>query len=574
MKDAGYEFWFNGVGLGDALDNLGTYVKSSSQWIINTAWNAAGFDGDSLPLNTIKEVEERANEVRNLYVQETGKTNLVYKYFTVDQENDSGSWDSIFDSTQNTDNDFKTLKLRSNHMTRYHIVFEASMEVTATAQELTYDGTAQNLLKNVAVTVKETGEVIEEPELTFRVAKYADGVLGDYERLDTPTGVDAGKYSVEIRASKEGYTDVKTWVDVTIKKRILKFKTLYKEKDYDGKPLTNPVFEITKGDAAPNQELQVYVNGSITNVGKIKNTVSSHRVVASGTDVSDKNAKDYKDNYEISYFEEDLVVNAAKGNRVTVEGQTVEYDGKAYGLISASAEKEGSTLLYSTNGTEYSETAPTFTEAGTHTVYVKATNPNYKETEAVSAAVVIRPRNVTITVNSASKTYGTKDPEFTGNYDDLVSSGAVVKEGDLGKVSYVRAAGDENKNNVGDEISLTAEYTKNPNYRVDIVPGTLTITEAEGNRVSAEGREVTYDGNAYGLISASAEKEGSTLLYSTNGTEYSETAPTFTEAGTHTVYVKATNPNYKETEAVSAAVVIRPRNVTITVNSASKTYGN
>ncbi|MCQ4833583.1 MBG domain-containing protein, partial [Hungatella sp. SL.1.14] len=79
-------------------------------------------------------------------------------------------------------------------------------------------------------------------------------------------------------------------------------------------------------------------------------------------------------------------------------------------------------LLYSTNGTEYSETAPTFTEAGTHTVYVKATNPNYKETEAVSAAVVIRPRNVTITVNSASKTYGTKDPEFTGNYDDLVSS--------------------------------------------------------------------------------------------------------------------------------------------------------
>ncbi|MCQ4833587.1 hypothetical protein, partial [Hungatella sp. SL.1.14] len=70
----------------------------------------------------------------------------------------------------------------------------------------------------------------------------------------------------------------------------------------------------------------------------------------------------------------------------------------------------------------------------------------------------------------------------------------VVKEGDLGKVSYVRAAGDENKNNVGDEISLTAEYTKNPNYRVGIVPGTLTITEAEGNRVSAEGREVTYDG--------------------------------------------------------------------------------
>lgn len=495
MKDAGYEFWFNGVGLGDALDNLGTYVKSSSQWIINTAWNAAGFDGDSLPLNTIKEVEERANEVRNLYVQETGKTNLVYKYFTVDQENDSGSWDSIFDSTQNTDNDFKTLKLRSNHMTRYHIVFEASMEVTATAQELTYDGTAQNLLKNVAVTVKETGEVIEEPELTFRVAKYADGVLGDYERLDTPTGVEAGKYSVEIRASKEGYTDVKTWVDVTIKKRILKFKTLYKEKDYDGKPLTNPVFAITEGDAAPNQELQVYVNGSITNVGKIKNTVSSHRVVASGTDVSDKNAKDYKDNYEISYFEEDLVVKAAKGNRVTVEGQTVMYDGTAYGLKSATAEKEGSILQYSTDGTKYSETAPTFTEAGTYTVYVIAKNLNYVDTDVVKADVVINPRKVSIQVNNADKEYGEDDPKFTGNFEELVNSGAIVKAGDLGEITYERAEGDKEKNDTDDKISLTAKYKMNPNYDVSIVTGTLTIRKRPVT-IIAESASKKYDGTA------------------------------------------------------------------------------
>ncbi|MCQ4833574.1 hypothetical protein, partial [Hungatella sp. SL.1.14] len=84
-----------------------------------------------------------------------------------------------------------------------------------------------------------------------------------------------------------------------------------------------------------------YVSGSITEAGRTANTVSSYRVVAAGTDAADEKAKDYKSNYEIRYTEEDLIVNLAAGNRVTAEGQTVEYDGKAYGLISASAEKEG-----------------------------------------------------------------------------------------------------------------------------------------------------------------------------------------------------------------------------------------
>ncbi|WP_172682322.1 hypothetical protein, partial [Hungatella hathewayi] len=163
-----------------------------------------------------------------------------------------------------------------------------------------------------------------------------------------PLFTEAGSYTVYVKAKNPNYADTDTAeATVEIKKRGLEFKTLKKEKDYDGTPLTNPAFEVTKGDTAPGQELQVYVSGSITEAGRTANTVSSYRVVAAGTDAADEKAKDYKSNYEIRYTEEDLIVNLAAGNRVTAEGQTVEYDGKAYGLISASAEKEGSTLLYS-----------------------------------------------------------------------------------------------------------------------------------------------------------------------------------------------------------------------------------
>ena len=257
---------------------------------------------------------------------------------------------------------------------------------------------------------------------------------------------------------------------------------------------------------------------------------------------------------------------AAGDNEVSAEGQTVTYDGTGHGLKRAEALKEGSTLWYSTDNKEFSETAPSFTDAGSYTVYVKATNPNYKETPVVNATIVINKKEAVIIVDNVTKVYGYEDPLFTGSISELIGSD------DLGTVAFVRQSGDERKNNVGDKVRLTANYTENSNYHVVVYEGHLTIVAATDNGVNVEGQALVYDGLNHGLKNAIALKEGSKLLYSTNKIEFSETAPTFTEAGTYTVYVKATNPNYNETQVAEGTVVISKREITITADSAEKRY--
>ncbi len=90
---------------------------------------------------------------------------------------------------------------------------------------------------------------------------------------------------------------------------------------------------------------------------------------------------------------------------------------------------------------------------------------------------------------------------------------------------------------------------------------TVTISKAGGNGVAVTGTTATYDGNPHGLESVTATQPDSTLHYSTDYTEggqgtWSETPPTFTEAGTHTVWVYASHKNYADTEPVSATVTI------------------
>ena len=191
------------------------------------------------------------------------------------------------------------------------------------------------------------------------------------------------------------------------------------------------------------------------------------------------------------------------------------------------------------------------------------TNYNISKVEGI---LEVTSAEVTITVHSTSKSYGEADPEFKWTVDGL------VKEDDLGTITVHRIAEDAQKENAGDDITLTASYVTNENYVVTIINGKLNIVAASDNKVVITGRQVTYDGNAYGLTEAYAVRDGSTLLYSTDNVNFTETAPEFTEAGAHVVYVKATNPNYAETSVEQAKVIINKRDITITADSASKRY--
>lgn len=81
----------------------------------------------------------------------------------------------------------------------------------------------------------------------------------------------------------------------------------------------------------------------------------------------------------------------------------------------------------------------------------------------------ILPRPVTIAVEDSYKIASTADPEFTGT----IVEGHLVQPSDLGAISFVRT-NDTEEVGFYPEV-LTANYLRNTNYDVQVVPGTFTI---------------------------------------------------------------------------------------------------
>ena len=86
----------------------------------------------------------------------------------------------------------------------------------------------------------------------------------------------------------------------------------------------------------------------------------------------------------------------------------------------------------------------------------------------------------------------------------------------------------------------------------------LTIRKADFS-VTAKGYDGIYDGKPHSIT---VEAAGATVSYSENGTEYGDTNLAYTNAGTYTVYYKATKDNYND---VSGSVEVKIAKDTPTV---------
>lgn len=180
-------------------------------------------------------------------------------------------------------------------------------------------------------------------------------------------------------------------------------------------------------------------------------------------------------NYAIEYVPGKLVVSKAGGNAITAfnladaEGLTKVYNANPSG-VSAIASVEGSTIWYSLDEVDWSESSPQFVNFGSYTVYAKATKPNYEDTPVVSAVVSITPAPVVIEVRDESKLVGTEDPIFDGEVKGLLGTDTI------GNVSYFRNNGDEAVGVYPEAIDATFDGNELGNYSVSVKRGTLTIT--------------------------------------------------------------------------------------------------
>lgn len=434
---------------------------------------------------------------------------------------------------------------------------DAKYEVTLKANSSTgnvYDG-AEKSAKGVeadrfvidGVEYAVSGYLTQDPAETA-AGTYTNNVTGDF-KVEDPAGNNVtSEFAVH---TEDGALEILP--------REVTLASGSATKIYDGTALELPDVTVG-GDGFVGTEASVRATGSITDIGgPIDNTI----VVEPGEGF-------IAANYNVVYTVGKLTVTSASidpddpsytGIQIN-NPYDVQYNGQEQKWVPSVFDRNNHKLVAGANYTvSYSQDVR---NVGVVTVTITGVG-NYVGT--VERAYNITPAPAVIRVNDSSKAYGETDPAFTGAVEGLFGDDL------LGDIAYSRTNADEEVGNYSDVLTATVGNL-NGNYTYTVEPGNFSIVPAGGNVVTidATGLTKTYDGQPVSVV-AEASVDGSALLYSVDGSTWSDVNPEFTNAGTYTVYVKATHDGYEESAPVSATVVINPAPVTIAVADASKVAG-
>ena len=481
----------------------------------------------------------------------------------------------------------------------------ATLDVTLGTATYTYDGTA----KTPAVTVKD-GTVVLTEGTDYMVA---------YEN-----NVNAGTATVTV-TGQGNYTGEKT-ATFTIAKAQLTAVTLSQTSlTYTGSEQTVAVSSVKAGDL---------------DVSADNYDVSGNTQTAAGTYTVTVTAK-AESNYAGSATAQWTITQAAASVTAPTAKTGLVYNATAQQLVNEGS-AEGATMLYSLDGTTYSEAVPTATNAGTYTVYYKATgDANHSDVAAASIEVTIAKAALTIaTLSQSSLTYNgaeqtvsvssvkageldvpAADYDVTGNKATNVGTYTATVTAKATSVNFtgtataqwsITAAGTATFTLTLDPTTFVYDGTaKTP--AVTVKDGSVVLTEgtdytvAYQNNVNAGTAKViatgmgnysgtkeatftiakadaavtaptaktglVYNATAQTLIEAGSA-EGGQMQYSTDGTNYGESVPAKTDAGTYTVYYKVTgDANHNDVAAQTLSVSIAKAALTaVTLDKTSLVY--
>jgi uncharacterized repeat protein (TIGR01451 family) len=172
-------------------------------------------------------------------------------------------------------------------------------------------------------------------------------------------------------------------------------------------------------------------------------------------------------------------------------------------------------------------TGKTVTASGLSITGTDANNYVLSSNTASAAIGEITLRDVAVTANVQSKTFGASDPVFTYFVSNGSLSGDDVFSGALNRV-----AGED----VGAYAIQQGTLSAGANYNLSYVGANLTITQATDAPVSIVDAAVDYDGNPHGVTVNAPE--GTTCEVTYNG---SSEVPT--NAGTYTVQATCSDDN-------------------------------
>ena len=202
-------------------------------------------------------------------------------------------------------------------------------------------------------------------------------------------------------------------------------------------------------------------------------------------------------------------------------------------LVTAGTTNMG-TMLYSLDGETFSEEIPTAMNAGTYTVYYKVSlseseKEHYEEVSgSVQATIKKAPQHIQMI---------TGDFTYDGTSHSLiliVSSNCTAFVSENG-TDYIQAT-HQNLPRATDAGTYTIWVKEDPeNCEGDPIVTHPIIRKATPTVTAPTANDITFNGEAQELVTAGSTDFG-TLLYSLDGTNFSEQIPTATNAGTYTVH--------------------------------------
>ena len=375
--------------------------------------------------------------------------------------------------------------------------------------------------------------------------------------------------------------------DLTIARRQINLRSKGAEKVYDGTPLT--CHEIVQtGEFAEGEGVTCTFTGTQTEVGSTFNEFDY--TVNEGTDLL---------NYVITRQFGNLVVKASEGEVVvTIVGKSLSttYDGE---------EKTVEGYTFTTNNDLYTQAdfelvgtaKASGTDAGTYPMgLTEASFANKNQTTfpnvrfvVTDGSLTIDPIAIELTARSYSKTYDGR-PLFSAAYD--VTKGAFAAGEGL-YIVYLKGT----QLTPGTSATTITHYkfednTKAQNYAITTKPGTLTVIsrrvdpDVEPYKITVEANsgERFYDASTvmvagFKTLTFTKNVNGKDVTYTVEGIKASATA---TDASDIVVEVKG-KPIVKDAKGndvtsefdvttVNGRLLIKPRTVTLTSASASKTY--
>ncbi len=454
-----------------------------------------------------------------------------------------------------------------------------SAEVSADNCNKTYDGSPLKL--------SISGYTGSGTITSYQWLRNGKEIAGATESTyDVTYAEQSGSYTCNFTASGSGllYSTIKA---VTVSSRAASVSSATLTKVYDGTPLSGNSF--TPSDLAAGDSMTLTLGHSVTNVGTIENTITAVSINRGTKTVYAENGGT-ANNYKVEKRPGKLTVAAKSlgngaeytGGIIVSQPAAVTYDGSTHtpGITVSDSSLKTGVKAELVQGTDYTVSYSNNTAAGTAVITITGKG-NY--TGSITRSFTINKRRITISSDSASKTYDgtalTKGGTASLSYNSDINAADSMAAGDsISSVNFTGTQTDAGSSkNTYDNLVIknSSGSVVTDSYTVVSGYGTLAVTQAKDAITITGDISKTYDGKEVNDPAYTRKGTGNVELsyYTKSGSTYNKLSVKPKDAGTYYVSInEAAAGNYAESVSAYREFIISKVVIKLEAEAASSIY--